>query len=80
MKYVTGENSELEYVVGSCSVGVGSSNAGFYVTGVGSGYVGSDRNYFCGSNAEDAYSGSSNSFSVRPVVSLTSGVQLKVVQ
>ena len=79
MKYVTGDNNELAYAVGSRSVIINSSSAYFYVAGVGSGYVcSSDRN-FCNSYADSAYSNSSQSVPVRPVVSLESGIKLNKV-
>ncbi len=80
MKYVTGENNELAYAVGSRSVDVFSSDAHFAVAYVGSGYVRSTGYYFCYSYADGADSSSSDSVPVRPVVSLESGIKLNRVQ
>ena len=86
MKYVTGENNELAYAVGSRSVSVGSHTDSFYVAGVNRGVVSSYDYGYCRSGASGAASNSSNSgnsgysVSVRPVVSLESGIKLNKVQ
>ena len=80
MKYVTGENNELAYAVGSRSVYVDSSLAYFNVAYVSIGFVGSGYGRFCCSGADGAYSNSSGSVPVRPVVSLESGIKLNRVQ
>ena len=80
MKYVTGENNELAYAVGSRSVYVRSSYAVFSEAFVNDGHV------YCGygtcsySYAGGASIGTSSSVPVRPVVSLESGIKLNKVQ
>ena len=80
MKYVTGENNELAYAVGSRSVYIYSSSADFFVACVRGGYVisGNDSG-FCYSYADFANSNISYSVPVRPVVSLESGIKLNKV-
>lgn len=82
MKYVTGENNELAYAVGSRSVDVKDRYAYFHVARVGLGFVYSyGITYFCRSHAGGTFSyGSGESVPVRPVVSLESGIKLNRVQ
>ena len=76
MKYVTGENSELAYAVGSRSIFVASIGAFFRGAYVSSGDVSSNSLDFCSSDADRAYGFSGFSVHVRPVVSLESGIKL----
>ena len=84
MKYVTGENDEFEYAVGSRSVDFDSYGAYFCVAEVTFGLICSGLDYlYCvgGPRSPDTNVGLDNWLvSVRPVVSLESGIKLNKVQ
>lgn len=77
LKYVIGENNNLTYAVGSCSVRVNNTGVNFRGAGVYNGHVDSFKYYFCysGSNSANNY-GNSSQVPVRPIVTLNSDVQL----
>ena len=77
-KYIVGEDGSYEYLVASRSVYVGSSNAGFYVAGVGLSGVGTNRYALCNSNSDDHYGdGDRGSFGIRPIVVLPSDIEVE---